>query len=89
MVAASWPFGALASPSSQRIAIQLVSPNYFSELGISLLVGQGLPGEDVVPDANTVAVLSYPYWRRAFHSDPRILGQSLKVNGTAFTVSRR
>jgi len=52
-------------------------------------VGRGfLPGEDAVPGANTVAVLSYPYWRRVFHSDPGILGQPVKVNGTAFTVVR-
>jgi hypothetical protein len=87
LIAASWLFGALASPPAGRISVQLVSANYFSDLGVPLLMGRGfVPGEDAVRGANTVVVLSYPYWRRAFHSDPGILGQPVKVNGTAFTV---
>ena len=87
LVAASWLFGARVSQSSLRIAIQLVSANYFHDLGIPLALGRGfLPDEDRNPGANAVAVLSYPYWRREFHADPGIVGQPMIVNGTAFTV---
>jgi predicted permease len=87
LVAASWLFGAHTSASTPRIAIQLVSANYFPDLGIPLALGRGfLPDEDRNPSANAVAVLSYPYWQRAFHADPGIVGHPLIVNGTAFAV---
>jgi predicted permease len=87
LVAASWLFGGLASPSSQRIAIQLVSANYFNDLGIPLHMGRGFfPDEDRNPGANAVAVIGYSYWQHALHGDPGILGQSIAVNGTALIV---
>lgn len=59
-VAASWLFGAITSPGSQHADVQFVSANYFSDLGIPLLMGRGfLPGEDATPGANTVAVIGY------------------------------
>ena len=87
LVAASWLFGAQTSPSGSRIAIQLVSANYFRDLGIPLAIGRGFfPDEDRSPGANALTVLSYPFWQRAFHADPAILGQPMIVNGTAFTI---
>lgn len=91
LVAASWLFGVLTAPassgSSQRLAVQLVSANYFADLGINLLLGRGfLPDEDRTPGADTVAVLSYSFWHRGFNRDPRVLGRVIKLNGAAFTI---
>ncbi|HEY4361227.1 MAG TPA: ADOP family duplicated permease [Bryobacteraceae bacterium] len=90
LVAASWTFSALAAPSStttERRMGQLVSANYFADLGIPLRIGRGfLPQEDRTPGGNPVAVISSRYWQRGFGNDPSILGHSLKLNGTAFTV---
>lgn len=45
-----------------------------------------LPDEDRVPGRNPVAVLSHDLWRTKFGADAGILGRSVRVNGTAFTV---
>ena len=45
-----------------------------------------LPDEDRVPGRNPVAVLSHDLWRTRFGADAGILGTSVRMNGTAFTV---
>jgi putative ABC transport system permease protein len=66
---------------------ELVSGNYFDVLGLQPALGRLLvASDDVVPDANPVAVLSFSYWQRRFGADPSIVNQSVLVNGRPFTV---
>jgi putative ABC transport system permease protein len=66
---------------------ELVSGNYFDVLGVRPALGRLLvASDDVVPDANPVAVLSFSYWQRRFGADPAIVNQSVLVNGRPFTV---
>jgi predicted permease len=93
-VAASLPLDASTTPattasvgSPERATVQLVSANYFSELGVGMALGRGFRSdEDQVAGANPVVILSYPYWQSRFGADPLILGKVLKVNDTAFAV---
>jgi predicted permease len=96
LVAASWPVRALvttaASQSTASTAVehargQLVSGNYFADLGVSASLGRTfLAEENQSPGAHPVMVLSFPFWQRHFNSDPLILGRILKLNSTDFTV---
>jgi putative ABC transport system permease protein len=73
--------------SSDLASAELVSGNYFQVLGVPALVGRTiLPADDVVKLGSPVAVLSYGYWQRHFGSDPRVVGQTLRINGHAFTI---
>ena len=66
---------------------ELVSGNYFDVLGVRPALGRMLvASDDVVPDANPVAVLSFSYWQRRFGSDPAVVNQSILINGRPFTV---
>jgi len=66
---------------------QLVSGNSFALLGLGTAAGRVFtPAEDRVPGGNPVAVISYGYWQRRFARDPRVVGQSLLVNGAPVTV---
>ena len=66
---------------------ELVSGNYFDVLGVRPALGRMLvASDDIVPDANPVAVLSFSYWQRRFGSDPAIVNQSILINGRPFTV---
>ena len=39
-----------------------------------------------MPGRDAVAILGYDFWRTRFAEDPRVLGTTVRINGTAFTV---
>jgi predicted permease len=70
---------------SEQILTQLVSGNYFSLLGAQPTTGRGfLPEEDAA--ATPVAVLSRGFWERNLGGDLSIVGKTLVLNRTPFTV---
>jgi predicted permease len=79
----TWSGGA----EPKQISGQLVSANYFDVLGIRPARGRFfLPGEDTKPSGNNVAVLSYSLWANKFGSDPNLIGRTLTLNATSYTV---
>ena len=92
VVAASWPLpieGLLpGSTEPQRMVGQLVSANYFTEFGIRPLLGRPFAAnEDQTPGGNTVILISYPFWQRAFQGDPSAVGQVITLNNVPFTIA--
>jgi predicted permease len=70
-----------------RAGGELVSGNYFGVLGAGTMSGRALSVEDDrTPGAHPVAVISEPFWRRTFGSDPAVVGRSVLLNGQAFTI---
>ncbi|HYP28843.1 MAG TPA: ABC transporter permease [Blastocatellia bacterium] len=66
---------------------QLVSGNYFSLLGVSPLLGRAFDEtEDGAPGADPLAVIGYQFWQREFGADRSIIGQTLNLNNTPFTI---
>jgi predicted permease len=66
---------------------QLVSGNYFSVLGVKALVGRTFTSEDDrAPGADPLAVISYRYWENRFGRSPTVVGSSIELNGTPFTI---
>jgi predicted permease len=65
----------------------IVSENYFSVLGAHAALGRTfLPEEDRAPGAQSVVVLSHPFWQKYFNSDSGLIGQTIKLQGHPFTV---
>jgi macrolide transport system ATP-binding/permease protein len=65
----------------------LVSGNYFHVLGVEPRLGRGFrEDEDQVPGRDAVVVLGPNFWRHEFASDPFVLGKTIRLNGTDFTV---
>ena len=65
---------------------QMVSGNFFRGYGAPVLIGRPITIEDDRPDAPPAAVLTYPFWQRVFGLDPHVLGRTLTVGNTGFTV---
>jgi len=72
--------------NTRRTLADLVSANYFAVLGVSPAYGRSfLPEEEKPGRDERGAIVSYRFWQK--HSnDPSLLGQSLLINGRAFTV---
>jgi predicted permease len=65
--------------------VWMVSGNFFSGIGVRAGRGRIFSLEDETKH-NLVAVLSEGYWSRRFGRDPAVLGQTLYVKGTPFTI---
>jgi predicted permease len=65
----------------------MVSGNYFHVLGVEPRLGRGFrEDEDQVPGRDAVVVLGPDFWKHEFASDPAVLGRTVRLNGTEFTV---
>jgi predicted permease len=64
----------------------LVSGDFFTTLGVRAVLGRTLGPADDKLDSRPVAVLSYAFWRSRFGGDPSIVGKSILVEKTPFTV---
>jgi predicted permease len=72
--------------NTRRTLADVVSANYFSVLGVSPASGRSFFPEEEKPGRDErVAIVSYRFWQKHAR-DPSLLGQSLLINGRAFTV---
>ena len=55
-------------------------------LGIHPALGRLIEAGDIHRGAAPVVVLGYEYWRDKMGSDPKVLGQSIKINQTTRTI---
>ncbi|MCU1318425.1 MAG: hypothetical protein JWN63_3747 [Candidatus Acidoferrum typicum] len=76
----------LLQGSAQPIGCYFVSGNYFQMLGAVPLLGRIVLPSDDQPSAPPVVLMSGNFWQRQFHSDPKVVGSVLHLNGVAFTV---
>jgi predicted permease len=66
---------------------EIVSGNYFDLLGLKPALGRLLTQQDdTAKNANPVLVLSYNYWKTRFGASRDVAGQTLLINGHAFTI---
>jgi predicted permease len=67
--------------------VATVSGNYFQVLGVPPVLGRAIePRDDETPLASPVVVLSDGLWAREFNRDSGVLGQTLQLGPTAFTI---
>lgn len=72
---------------SEVLSGELVSGNYFPLLGVQAATGRVFDStDDLHPNANPVAVLSYAYWESKFAGSPQVIGSKLLVNNYPLTI---
>ena len=72
---------------SERVAGAFVSANFVPLTGARPILGRFFtPDEDVPPDGVKVVVLGHGLWQRRFGSDPAVLGRTLRVGNSDFTI---
>jgi len=73
---------------AEQLQVNLVTPEFFSVLGVPALYGRTL-----MPDDNKNApglipvVLSYGFWRRRFDGGPQAVGQVITLHGHKFLIA--
>jgi predicted permease len=71
---------------SRLVLGEIVTGNYFRVLGVGAAAGRTIVPSDDRADAPGVAMISYRYWAREFGSEPDVVGRTLRLRGTAYTI---
>jgi predicted permease len=68
--------------STQQEKVMRISPDFFTTLGVSPMMGRGFNEvETITPIENSAAIVAHAYWRQHLNSDPQVLGRAVRVNG--------
>jgi macrolide transport system ATP-binding/permease protein len=70
----------------ERVFGQLVSPDYFSVLGVEAQRGRVLSAAVDRPGDAPAVVISDRFWRNRLNSSPNAVGQILRLNGQIATI---
>jgi predicted permease len=63
----------------REIPAGVVDGNYFDVMGLRPVLGRLLTPSDDGPNAPGAAVLTYKFWRESLHSDPGVLGKTVRL----------
>ena len=70
----------------QQLPIARVSANFFSLLGVKPELGQAFAEGDGRPEGRRVVMISNSLWRNRFSEHRDVIGQSITLDSTAYTV---
>jgi putative ABC transport system permease protein len=70
----------------ERVIGRLVTPSFFSTLGVQPMLGRAFTDAEDNPGAQPVMVISYGLWQRQFGAGADAIGKSVNYNGEPWTV---
>ncbi len=70
----------------KAVGARYVSGNYFSTLGVPILLGRAITPADDNEGATPVAVISYRFWQQRFALDPSLIGSTVLMNGRGVAI---
>src|SRR5215472_14413787 len=65
----------------REIRSGVVDGNYFDVMGLKPVIGRLLNSGDDGPNAPGAAVLTYRFWSTGLHSDPNVIGKTVRFEG--------
>jgi predicted permease len=81
------PASLVGDDRNESISVGMVAGNYFDVLGVRPHRGRLLvPDDDRVRNGHPVVVLQYHFWRNRFAGSDAVVGSTIRLNGTPFTV---
>ena len=72
--------------SPELVRGRLVSSNYFDVLQVRPILGRPFASDEDRTNASPVVVISQEFWKTRFGARSEILGQSIGLNGSSFTI---
>jgi predicted permease len=71
----------------EKVGAELVSGSFFHVLGVTPVLGRVLTdSDDQTIGGHPVAVASYSWWQKRFGKRPDVLGKSVTIGNTVYTV---
>ena len=81
----SLEFTVLGLGEPREIRAGVVDGNYFDVMGLKPVMGRLLGPSDDGPNAAGAAVLTYRFWKNSLHSDPNVLGKTIRLGSNEGT----
>jgi len=75
-----------AAGESRVIRGKQVTPSLFGVLGVRPALGRAFRPDEDQPALSRVVILSDGFWRQRLGGDPQVLGRTLQINDTPFTI---
>lgn len=75
-----------AGRDAERVDVGVVSASVFDVLGVSPMLGRSFGFDEDVPGGSKVALLMEPYWRARFGGNQGILGRTVMLDDSVYTV---
>jgi putative ABC transport system permease protein len=72
--------------NAARVAVISSTSGLLEMLGARIAEGRGFTDEDWQPQQTNVAILSYSLFARQFGANPRLVGQTVRLDDRAYTV---
>ena len=69
-----------------RVTVTNVTTGLFSMLGVQPVAGRAFLAEEGKQGREHVAVLSETLWRNSFGADPRMIGETIRLDGAGYLV---
>lgn len=60
--------------------------DFFQTLGIQPYLGRQFSHDELVKGGRPAVMLSYPFWQREFHADPKVLGTNITLGTNSSTI---
>lgn len=78
-----------AEDRPERAFAELVSPNFFTTLGVRLIAGSGFPAAACGDQPRTCpyVILSHRFWMSRFNGQTGVIGRTLRVSHREFTIA--
>ncbi len=74
------------SSKPMRVRFLNIAPNYFALMRVKPQLGRSFDPQDHTPGFTLEGLISDGLWKRAFASDPHILGKSLRLDNDLYRV---
>ncbi len=69
-----------------QVAVGRVSPNFFAMLGVEPRLGRSFAEDEGRPEGKPVVILSDSLWRSRYGGDREVVGRTITLDGTPYTV---
>lgn len=75
----------LSGGEPERVRAAMVTPGFFSTLGVAPALGRPISPEEAISDA-PVVILGHDLWMRRYGADPGIVGRTVELDRTPYEV---
>jgi putative ABC transport system permease protein len=81
-----WGMALTSDGEPIQLTAAKASVNLLGMLGVSPVLGRGFQSEESTPGRDRVVLLNHGFWRDRFGGDSAVVGRSITLDGSPFTV---